>query len=59
VLGGKGHEFGLDPRSVFPGDPGQARDGAPGDLDEACGLADAVVFGEVLQYGEGLFLWEA
>ena len=22
-------------------------------MDKACGLADAVVFGEVLQYGEG------
>lgn len=59
MLGGKGHEFGLDPRGVLSGHPGQARDGAPGDMDKACGLADTVVFGEVLQYGEGLFLREA
>ena len=41
---------------MFPGDSGQPRDGAAGDMNEARGLSDAVVFGEVLQDREGFFL---
>ena len=44
---------------MIAGGAGQADDGIAMDADEAPGLSDAVVLGEVMEYGAGLLLGHA
>ena len=59
MLGGKGHEFVVEPPGVRAGGAGQAADRVLADADQPRRLADAAAVGEVAQDGQELVAGQA
>jgi hypothetical protein len=59
VSGGKSHEFVVGGSGVPTFEASQPHDGVAVDSDEAFSLADPIAFGQVLQDGDRLLLWQA